>query len=59
MIRQDQIASTYPIHLPYTRSQLLAERAGLLASGIDPSRVAEIDEVLADVDEGLIILLGP
>lgn len=59
MIRQDQIASSYPVHLPYTRAQLIAERTSLMASGSDPARVAEIDEILVDVDEGFIVLLGP
>ena len=57
MIRQDQITSSYPLHLPYTRAQLVTERASLLDSGLDPDRVTEINEILIDVDEGLIVLL--
>lgn len=57
MIKQDQIASSYPIHIPYTRAELLAERSALLASGADPARVEEINDILIDADEGLVILL--
>jgi len=59
MIRQDQIASSYPIHLPFTRTALLTERAILVAGGTDPDRVAEIDDILADVEAGRAVLSGP
>jgi hypothetical protein len=57
MINQTQIASSYPIHVPYTRAELLAERASLVASGLDPMRLEEIDDILTEADEGLVVLM--
>lgn len=57
MIKQSQIASSYPVHLPYTRADLLSERAALQLSGADPTRLEDIDDILIEVDEGLIILM--
>lgn len=58
MIKQDQIGSSYPVRLLITRVELLAEREALVISGLDPDRIVEIDEILADVEAGFVILLG-
>lgn len=56
MINQHQIASSYPIYLPFTLSELLAERDGLQVTGADLDRIAEIDDIIADAEAGLVVL---
>ena len=56
MIKQDVVASSYPIHVPFTRAELLSELSSLSASGADPQRAEEISELLVLADEGLVVL---
>lgn len=46
------------MRLSVTREELLAERAALVISGLNQDRIDEIDEILSDVEAGLVILRG-